>query len=1108
MNFLIRYIVIFISFIVLLASCENKEEQKDIFKQSLFQKVSSSQSGITFKNDVEEKFEDYFAYYPYVYNGGGVAVGDINKDGLEDIYFTANEQPNKLYLNKGELKFEDITVDAGVEGKEGWDNGVLMVDINHDGYMDIYICRGGWQDTDEERKNLLYVNNGDLTFTERAAEYGLDDVAYSIQATFFDMDNDNDLDAYVTNRPDSFYLPLTAMEENRYIPNDYFRDKLYRNDNGKFTEIGIKAGITENFGYSLSVMASDFNMDGYKDIFIANDYAERDFLFINQGDGTFDDKTEEAFRHISLASMGSDMADINNDGLEDLVVLEMQPSDYKREKVSMIPMDIPTYNAIQNSGMYKQYLKNMMYLNMGNTYFSEIGYLAGMSNTDWSWGCLTSDYDNDGYRDLFIANGVRRDVMNADIQRKLSEFVNRNRQRFKNARDLLTNGFEEFINLYDAIKLKNCLFKNNGDLTFTDVSGEWGFYENSFSNGSAIADFDNDGDLDIVVNNLDDEAYLFENTQKGNNYLEVKLVGPELNPFGIGAYVSIYYNGQLQFFENKNVRGYLSSSTPIPHFGLGKIDHIDSLKVRWTDGKENKLTNVPVNQTIKVLYQKSSPGTGPILYLNSNNKAFKETTRQNLKPDFIHKENKFFEYGAQKLLPHQFSKSGPFISVGDFNGDGQEDFFVGGAKGQAGCLYRQQNDEFIRVPSPALNADKDYEDMGSVFFDVDGDNDLDLYVVSGGSEFGEGNVMYQDRLYINNGKGVFSKGPLPKTISSGSCVVANDFDKDGDQDLFVGGQVVPGWYPNPPESYIFINEGGNLTNKTGVIAPEISRVGMVNSAVFADLNNNDQTELIIVGEWMPIKVFEYSENKFQDISSAYSLDSTNGWWNRVIVNDLDNDGDQDMILGNLGENYKFKTNRKQPFQVFAKDFDRSGTNDIFLAYYHDNRLKPVRGLDVFREQLPVINRMFPTFESFANADMKDILGPGMENSLHLYAYEFSSIILINENGKLNRKKLPVEAQFSTLNGIVVYDYNQDGIKDLIIGGNKFDVEVETTPADASPGFILTGKGNFEYDAQMPYESGFFIPYNVKDIQLITGNNSHSILVSSDDDSLRIFKSFK
>lgn len=1104
MKYITKGIFYFLTSISLF-TCNKKESKVDPVIQPMFEKITSEQSGIFFKNEIEEKFENYFAFYPYIYNGAGVAVGDINNDGFIDIYFTANERGNKLYLNKGGFKFEDITQSAGVEGKKGWNNGVLMADVNNDGFLDIYISRGGWQDTDEERRNLLYINNRDLTFSEKAAEFGLDDFGYSIHASFFDMDNDNDLDLFVINRPDSFYLPLSVMAQNRHIANDSFRDKLYRNDGGKFKEIGKEAGITDNFGYSLGVITADFNLDGFKDIFVSNDYSERDFLFINNGDGTFTDKIESAMNHLSLASMGADMADINNDGLEDLIVLEMQPENYSRAKTSMPPMDLEGYDAILKAGMYKQYLHNVLHLNMGNLFFSEIGYLAGITNTDWSWGVLASDYDNDGFRDLFIANGFRRDVMHGDMQIKIMEFINRNRHRFNSSMDMFTHGFDEFINLYGGVKLRNYMFRNNGDLTFSDVSGQWGFTDLSFSNGSAVADFDNDGNLDIVVNNLGEEAFLFKNTLKNSNSLQVELTGPEKNPFGIGAYISIYYDGKFQFFENKTVRGYLSSSSTLPHFGLGESNIVDSIIVRWTDGRESTLLDIPANQTVKVRYADSRESTGPIFRKIPAKKVLKETTQSSLKPAFIHRENEYFEYKEQMLLPHQFSRSGPFISVGDINGDGLDDFHIGGANGQAGIIYIQRGNNFIRTSSPALVTDKEYEDMGSVFFDVDGDGDLDLYVVSGGAEYKEGDAMYQDRLYLNNGSGVFTKTGLPKTISSGSCVVAADFDQDGDEDLFVGGHVMGGLYPFAPKSYILVNEGGKLVDKTDEIAPEISRAGMVNSAVFADLNSDGRPELIIAGEWMPIRIFEYRDNRFHDISQSVLPGNTNGWWNKLLAADLDNDGDLDLIAGNLGENYKFKASPQRPLHVYANDYDRNGTNDIFLAYYHGDRLKPVRGKEILTQQLPFLSRLYPTYKEFAGADMDNILMAIPPSAIHLQAYLFSSVILINEGGQFKIKKLPNYTQFSALNGIIVTDINKDGIKDIIIGGNKFDVEVETTPADASPGFVLIGAGNMQFNVFIPYESGFTIPYNVKDLQAIRKGEQWAVLVSSNNDSLRVFE---
>ena len=1077
-------------------------------KAALFEKVPSEHSGVTFKNVVEEKFENYFDFFAYIYNGGGVALGDINNDGLPDLYFTGNEIPNKLYLNQGNLKFKDITETAGVAGLAGWDNGVTMVDINNDGFLDIYISRGGWQDTDEQRTNLLFVNQGDLTFKESAAAYGLDEKGYSNQAVFFDMDNDNDLDAFIINRPDSFYISLTDMAERRNPPRELNRDKLFINENGKFREIGLEAGITNNYGYALSVVASDINQDGYADLYISNDYAVGDYLYINQKDGTFKEQVQQAMNHISMYSMGADIADINNDGLEDIMVMEMRPEDYQRSKVSMPSMDVEGFHAIVNHGMHKQYMHNMLHLNQGNLFFSEVSQMAGISKTDWSWSVLASDFDNDGNRDLFVSNGFRRDVFDGDTQQRLAEFVQKNRHKYPTPQDVLGRGFKEFIEVYTPVKVRNYLYKNQGDLKFEDVSEHWGFRETSFSHGAAVADLDNDGDLDLVVNNLEDEAFIFNNTSSDaqqNNYVRVKLKGPEKNLSGLGAKVTLYYDGKIQHFENKIVRGYLSSNEPIAHFGLGQTQKIDSLKVQWNDGKESYLTALDANQVLEVNYAEAVPkrnGQKP-------EKKLLFTEAKNILPSpFVHKENEFNEYEEQILLPHMFSRSGPFISVKDVNNDGKDDFYVGGAAGQAGHLFIQQGSNFVKKTLAAFEKDKAYEDMGSAFFDADGDGDLDLYVVSGGSEFPEGSEWYQDRLYLNDGKGNFTRSGLPKTLSSGSVVVPHDVDGDGDLDLFVGGQVVAGSYPKSPKSHLFINENGRFEDKTREIAPELVEAGMVQSAVWADLNGDKISELIIVGEWMPIRVFEYTQGKLAETSAKYELQNTEGWWNKVVAEDIDGDGDQDLVLGNLGENYKFTASVEKPFQVFAKDFDRNGTNDIFLAKYNKKDLVPIRGRNCTSQQMPSIARKFPSFKSFAVADLPEIVGNDLNNALHYKAHLFSSVILINENGKLNSTRLPTEAQLSAVNSIVVKDFDNDGLKDILIGGNKFDSEVETTPADASPGLFMKGRQGLVFESYKPTESGFFIPYNVKDMQAIRINGEWAILVSVNDGPLRIFRNQK
>ncbi|MEO8171513.1 MAG: CRTAC1 family protein [Sediminibacterium sp.] len=1091
--------------------CKSNGEKDQEKIDPVFEKVASSSSGIAFSNRVDENYQkNYFDSFAYVYNGAGVATGDFNNDGLIDIYFTGNEVSNKLYVNQGGMKFKDMTETAGVGGSKGWKNGVTLVDINNDGLLDMYVCRGGYRDKDDDRKNLLYINQGNLTFKEEAKQYGIDDDGYTMHAAFFDMDNDNDLDLYLTSRPDSFYLGLSKMVSGKRNPPEKCRNKLYRNDNGKFIEIGKQAGIGHSFGYALSVVTADLNNDGYQDIFVANDYADNDYIFINQKNGTFKDEVKSMTNHVSLFSMGSDIADINNDGFEDILVMEMLPENYKRSKVSMPRMDVQGFWAIVDSGFQRQYMHNVLHLNNGNGFFSDVSQMAGIQKTEWSWSTLASDFDNDGNKDIFVANGYRRDLFDGDITQKQEMYVKANMHRYSSSAEMFDKGFKEYMDIYDPIKVRNYLFKNKGGLQFENVSEAWGFKDSTFSNGAAVADFDNDGKLDLVVNNLDGEADLYRNVSNTkNNYLRFKLEGPQKNPEGIGTKISLYYDGKMQqFFQQKTVRGYLSCNEPTVHFGVGKKDKIDSAVIVWPDGRSSTLQNVTANQVVKVNYQQSISG---IDHTPHYNPLFAESSDQLLSIPFIHKENKYNEYADQVLIPHEFSRDGPFIATGDVNGDGTEDFYVGGAKDQPGSLYLQQGGKFIKKNIPVFEADKKYEDMGATLFDADGDGDLDLYVVSGGSEFEEGSAMYQDRLYSNDGKGNFSKSTLPATVSSGSCVTMFDFDGDGDLDIFRGGEVVAHKYPQSPISYLFINDHGKFVDKTKEIAPDLVRAGMIKSAVWADLDGDKKAELIIAGEWMPVKVFAYQNGKMNDVSAGYNLQNTEGWWDKLIAEDIDGDGDIDLIAGNLGENYKFQASIQKPLEVFAKDFDGNGTNDIFLARHLKDKdiMVPIRGRECTSQQCPMIAQKFPTYLSFAESDLSGILGEEqLKSALHYQAHVFSTVIFVNDKGKFTARKLPMEAQLSTVNGIIVKDFDGDGKKDILIAGNKFDVEVETTPADASPGVFLKNMGNLNFKSCKPLESGFFVPYNVKDIKAVKLADKWAILVSSNNDKFRVFKSLK
>ncbi|MEO6547326.1 MAG: VCBS repeat-containing protein [Ferruginibacter sp.] len=1089
----------------LFVACSGNKNEKPIEPtNTVFKKILSSQSGITFNNQVAEDYKkNNFDSFAYVYNGAGVAIGDINNDGLQDVYFAGNQVANKLYLNTGGMKFKDITPTAGVDGGQGWDNGVTMVDINNDGLMDIYVCKGGYQDSDSERKNLLYINQGNTTFKEEAKQFGLDDDGYTMHAAFFDMDNDNDLDVYLSARPDSFYLGLSRMVSGKRNPPEKCRNKLYRNDNGKYVEVGKQAGVGNTFGYALSVVTADLNKDGYEDIFISNDYADNDYMFINQKNGTFKDEIKKATNHVSLFSMGADIADINNDGNEDIMVMEMLPENYKRSKVSMPRMDVEGFHAIVDSGFQKQYMHNVLHLNNGNSFFSDVSQLAGISKTEWSWSTLLADFDNDGNRDIFVANGYRRDLFDGDILQKQEVYIRANMNKYTSGKEMFEKGFKEYLEIYDPIKVRNYLFKNNGNLKFENVSQAWGFEDSSFSNGAAIADFDNDGDMDLVVNNLDEEALLYENTTNlQNNYIKLKLDGPAANHDGIGAKISLYYDGKMQqYFEQKTVRGYLSSNDPRVHFGVGKTPKIDSIVIAWLDGKENLLRNVSVNQELKVNYKEAVPAIDRSIRYDS----FFVEADNILSQPFIHHENNYDEYKDQVLLPHMFTKTGPFIATGDVNKDETEDFYVGGAAGQSGALYFQMAGKLVKQKTPIFEGDKACEDIGTLFFDADSDGDLDLYVVSGGSEFNEGDKLYQDRLYLNDGKGNFTKSTLPTTTSSGSCVIAYDFDGDGDLDIFRGGQVVPHGYPQAPRSYLLVNEKGKFVDRTEDIAPSLAKVGMVNSAIWADLDGDKKPELVVAGEWMPIKIFAFSGGKLNEETDRFGLKDTEGWWNKLVATDIDNDGDMDIIAGNLGENYKFKASIEKPFEVYAKDFDNNGTNDIFLAKYNGDVQVPVRGRECTSQQCPFISKKFATYLSFGESDLKTILGDQITSALHYKAHLFSSVILVNNNGKFTIKKLPVAAQFSTVNCIMVDDFDGDGKKDILIAGNKFDVEVETTPADASPGVLLKGLGGLEFKTLTTMESGFFVPFNVKDMQPVRINNKRLLLVSSNDDKLRAFK---
>lgn len=1101
-------LTLLILFLFILNSCKEKTlKTPDKKIEPLFTKMSSTSTGVTFNNTIREDLNNFFVVYNYAYNGGGVAIGDINNDSLPDIYFTGNQVPNKLYLNKGNFQFEDITENAGVAGAFGWNNGVVLVDINGDSLLDIYVCRGGWKGSNAERANLLFVNNGDTTFTEKGAEYGIADVGFSMMASFFDFDNDNDLDLYLINRPQKFNISHHGTAKGRMDQHPMFRDKLFENKNGKYLEIGLNSGIDKTFSYGLGLATSDLNNDGFSDVFVANDYFESDYFFKNNGNKTFTQDIKSMTNHVAFYGMGVDVVDFNNDGYEDLIELEMTPADHERAKVNMASMNVDGFNRILEQGNHYQYMHNMLQINNGNGFFSEVSQQAGIAKTDWSWSCLGSDFDNDGNRDLFISNGFRRDVFDKDATATFMKYLESDEKKSKSKLENLNY----IVNLFNENKIANYIYKNEGNLNFTSKGKDWGLSDLSFSNGAAVADLDNDGDLDLVVNNINDPAFVYRNNaeKNGNNYIKIKLNGPQKNSLGLGAKITLFYQDSIQYHELKNVRGYLSSVDPIAHFGLKNKTSLDSIKVLWPDGNLNILKNVKVNATLLIDYA-SAVASKSLEHKFNNEPILKDITQKAfVNTSAYHQENEFDDFKDQVLLPHKLSTEGPTMSVADVNNDGLEDFYLGGAATYKGKLFLQKkNNTFIESSQKSFARDKDYEDTASLFFDANNDGFPDLYVVSGSNEFEEDSPLLHDRLYFNNGKGQFSRtNSLPEIISSGGCVIPLDYDNDGDLDLFIGGRLVPKKYLKAPQSYILNNNNGSFTNVTKQVAPSIEKIGMITDAVWNDIDGDHQNELIIVGEWMPITVFKL-ENGVFSVSEMASLKNSNGWWNSITSKDIDHDGDMDFVVGNLGENYKFKASAEKPFYVYVSDYDNNGTNDVFLAKTYKDRIVPIRGKECSTEQLPGLSEKFKTYTEFAQADITSILDHVDSKSQKHEIQQFQSVFLKNNSGKLTIEPMPYQAQFSTIQGAIIRDFNKDGFEDVLVAGNKFNVEIETTRADASIGLLMTGQGQFEFDVCETNVSGVFLPGNVKELKSIRLGKAgleeqHGILVGVNDSNIRL-----
>jgi len=1097
----IKYFSIWSCILFIFFSCSGFSGEKE---EHLFRLLKSSETGITFNNALEESHELNIITYQDFYSGGGISIGDINNDGLSDIFLTGNMVSAKLYLNKGDFKFEDITESAGLGNMgKGWYTGTSFVDINEDGYLDIYIGKSGMEEP-EDRTNLLFINNCDGTFIERARDYNLDHSGFAVNAHFFDYDKDGDLDIYLVNQgPEKF--ESGDAERLRNEVHIFAGDKLFENIGNKFIDVTTKAGIYSSvIGFAHGVSIGDLNNDDWDDIFVSNDFFEHDYIYLNNGDKTFREVVKSATQHISYYSMGNDMADYNNDGLLDIVVLDMVAEDNRRLKSNLGGMRVDRFWRAVKLGYHYEYMFNMLHLNNGNETFSEIGMMAGISYTDWSWAPLFADFDNDGYKDLFISNGIRKDIRNIDWGKLYYNILKLSFGKVK----FKSSEWNLLLSELPFEKVKNYMFKNNGDLTFTKVMDIWGLNQKSWSNGAAFGDLDNDGDLDLVVNNIDDEAFIYENraSKKNNgNFLRLKFIGSDKNTFALGTKVKIVYHDRMQYQQLYLARGYRSSMEPVMHFGLNNDTIVQEIQIIWPDGRTNKLKNIRANQLIMLDHSNSE---APIYENEIYRLPFFEDVTETLSVDFRHQENEMDDFSREPLLPYKLSTLGPPLAVADINGDHLDDYYIGGALRYPGQLFIQDpSGKFLPKNNELWQKERMYEDIDAEFFDSDNDGDLDLYVVSGGNEFSNGTDGLQDRLYINDGEGNFTRDTIaiPNIFTSGSIVIPADYDKDGDLDLFIGGRMIPGKYPFPANSYILQNHQGKYEDITDSIAPGLRNLGMVTAAVWSDFDLDRDLDLIITGEWMPITLFKNQEGKFMNVDNMDNgLRFSEGWWQSLVAHDFDGDGDEDLVAGNLGLNYKYKAKKSEPFQVYCDDFDQNGSLDIVLTYFNQGKVYPVTDRRNLIKQLPVLNEKIPTNDEYSISTIEDIFSQeSLNNALHYNAYTFASSYIENlGNGKFLIKPFENLAQISNINSIVIEDINKDGFDDLIMAGNLYSSEIETIRNDAGIGTFLKGDGEGNFKAVPYLESGLYTTGDIRDMKKLMTVNGKILLISKNNDFIQ------
>lgn len=1098
----------------------------------LFELLPSDRTGINFTNNITESKEHNVFTYQYYYNGNGVAVGDLNNDGLSDVFFTGNQTPSKLYLNKGDFHFDDITEIAGVAGRKDWRTGATIVDINADGLLDIYVCYSGFG-TDEQRANQLFINkglnkNGVPEFSEEAGKWGVDAIGtYTSQAAFFDYDQDGDLDLFLLNHANEFYSPFFNTHRLRTLRHPRYGNRLYKNDSGHFVDISEAAGILgggNNFGLGIAI--SDINNDNWPDILVSNDFHEQDYLYLNNRKGGFQEISKQVFAHMSRNTMGLDIADFNNDLLPDVVTLDMLPESNYRQKILQGADEYDKYNLMVDSGYGHQNNRNMLQVNCGYTsdslpVFAEIGQLSGVSNTDWSWAALFADFDNDGWKDLFVTNGYLRESTNLDFMKyEVAEAVQRT---VNNGLDISTAAsYAANMPLYDLVqrmpstRISNYMYRNRADLSFNDETTNWGLESPGVSSGAAYSDLDNDGDLDLIVCNNNDPVWIYRNNLEKstkNNFIKIKLKGDQQNTFALGAKVIVSSENGEQLQEMYPVRGYQSSVDYILNFGLSSQSSVREVRVQWSADKISVVRSPAINSVLTVSKEQAVDIKQE---LKQPAILFNDVTASS-GVQFKHQENLYVDFKREYLIPYELSRLGSRLANADVNHDGLDDFYIGGAAGQSGCLYLQQPDGRFKIAgSQPWKQDAQCEDISALFFDADKDGDEDLYVTSGGSEWVMPGPALQDRLYINNGKGEFnrSESALPSEVYNGTCISPADFDKDGDIDLFVGAGAIPGYYPFNKGNMILRNDTDpksgtikftDITKQMG--GDSLSKAGMMTDANWTDIDKDGWVDLILVGSWMPVTIYHNDKGqRLTNITEQIGLQKSNGWWCRILPADIDNDGDQDFILGNLGTNTQFRTNEQEPLTLYVDDFNNDERIDPIMTWYIQHKSYPFNSRDELVEQMPVLNKRFLKYADFGKATIETILTKEqISKARKFYIYHTQTSLLINNNGRFELKPLPVETQFSIVNSILYKDVDGDGQKDIFLAGNFYPFRVQQGRSDAGMGCLLKGNGKGQFQVINPQKLGVFVKGDVRDMVPLVTKNGYKIIVSKNNDAIQVLE---